>query len=216
MKAIAAQGKVEVQAQSDALDIFAKLGIKISSTEDRIEISSPKEVVITGASSQLTLNGSGIFPKTGGKFQVNAGQHIFQGGAHVNASQQVLKSNNAKGVLELFNNYIHGEAIKQGKFKVVDVQGKEHQGVLDDKGFARVSGIIPGSVKVFFEGDQRDPWAPSSDFKLKSDWPTEEQLQGFNPEKVFNSLSKMVKTGSEIKKAHDNALNTLKNIKKLI
>ena len=83
IKAIAAQGKVEIQAQSDALDIFAKLGIKISSTEDRIEISSPKEVVITGASSQLTLNGSGIFPKTGGKFQVNAGQHIFQSGENV-------------------------------------------------------------------------------------------------------------------------------------
>ncbi len=83
IKAIAAQGKVEIQAQSDALDVFAKLGITISSTEDRIEISSPKEVLITGGSSQIALNRSGIFPKTGGKFEVNAGQHMFKGGAKV-------------------------------------------------------------------------------------------------------------------------------------
>nr|HRM31962.1 type VI secretion system Vgr family protein [Acinetobacter johnsonii] len=89
IKAIAAQGKVEIQAQSDALDVFAKLGITISSTEDRIEISSPKEVLITGGSSQIALNGSGIFPKTGGKFEVNAGQHMFKGGAKV---QSILPS----------------------------------------------------------------------------------------------------------------------------
>ncbi len=69
IKAVAAQSKVEIQAQSDALDILAKIGIIISSTEDRIEISSPKEIVITGATSQITLNGSGIFPKTGGEFE---------------------------------------------------------------------------------------------------------------------------------------------------
>ncbi len=57
---------------------WQKKGITISSTEDKIEISSPKEIVITGASSQITLNGSGILAKTGGKFEVNAGQHLFK------------------------------------------------------------------------------------------------------------------------------------------
>ena len=63
------------------MDVLAKMGITISSTDDKVVISSPKEVQITGGSSQITLNGSGIFPKTGGKFQVNAGQHVFQSGA---------------------------------------------------------------------------------------------------------------------------------------
>lgn len=212
----AGKGKVEIQAQSDGADLIARKGIQIISTEDKIEITASKKIILTAGGSQIEINGSGIFPTTAGKFEVKAGQHLFVGGASVNVAQTSLKSNNAKGVLELFNHYIHGEAVKQGKFKVVDVLGKEHVGMLDDQGFARVTGIVPGSVKVFFEGDQRDPWAPSSDFKLKSDWPTEEQLQGFNPDKVFNSLSKMVKKGSDIKKAHDKALITLNNIKKLI
>ncbi|MFW1734981.1 DUF2345 domain-containing protein, partial [Acinetobacter sp. ULE_I001] len=215
IKAIAAQSKVEIQAQSDALDVFAKLGITISSTDDKVVISSPKEVVITGGSSQIALNNSGIFPKTGGKFEVNAGQHVFKPGAHINTSQQSLKSNNAKGVLELFNSYIHGEAIKQGKFKVVDVKGKEYQGVLDDKGFARVTGIVPGSVKVFFEGDQRDPWAETSDLKRQAEWPTAQQLQGFNPDMIFNSISKMKNTRSDVSKAFSNASSLVANLHKL-
>ena len=215
IKAIAAQSKVEIQAQSDALDVFAKLGITISSTDDKVVISSPKEVVITGGSSQIALNNSGIFPKTGGKFEVNAGQHVFKPGAHINTSQQSLKSNNAKGVLELFNSYIHGEAIKQGKFKVVDVKGKEYQGVLDDKGFARVTGIVPGSVKVFFEGDQRDPWAETSDLKRQAEWPTVQQLEGFNPDMIFNSISKMKNTRSDVSKAFSNASSLVANLHKL-
>src|SRR5699024_9124235 len=80
MKAVAAQGKFEVQAQSDALDVLAKQGIRIISTEDRIEITSPKEIVLTAGGSQLKINSSGIFPTTGGKFEVKAGQHVFNGG----------------------------------------------------------------------------------------------------------------------------------------
>lgn len=86
IKQVAAKGKFEVHAQSNGLDLLAKQGIQIISTEDRIEITSPKEIVFTAQSSQLKLNGSGIFPTTGGKFEVKAGQHLFMGGAKVSVS----------------------------------------------------------------------------------------------------------------------------------
>ncbi|WP_353803012.1 type VI secretion system Vgr family protein [Acinetobacter baumannii] len=172
LKAVAAQGKVEIQAQSDALDVLANKGITISSTEDCIEISSPKEIVITGASSQITLNGSGIFPKTGGKFQVNAGQHVFQGGASASVQSSLPPPpKRVQGVLELFHEYAHGEFVKGGSYRVVDNFGKEVTGKLDDKGFAKVSGLATGAVKVFFESDHRDPWDTASDFKRPVEWP---------------------------------------------
>ncbi|MFI7967910.1 DUF2345 domain-containing protein, partial [Acinetobacter baumannii] len=115
-----------IQAQSDALDVLANKGITISSTEDCIEISSPKEIVITGASSQITLNGSGIFPKTGGKFQVKAGQHVFQGGASASVQSSLPPPpKRVQGVLELFHEYAHGEFVKGGSYRVVDNFGKE-------------------------------------------------------------------------------------------
>ncbi|MDP7777143.1 type VI secretion system Vgr family protein [Acinetobacter nosocomialis] len=179
LKAVAAQGKVEIQAQSDALDVLANKGITISSTEDRIEISSPKEIVITGASSQITLNGSGIFPKTGGKFQVNAGQHVFQGGASASVQSSLPPPpKRGQGVLELFHEYAHGEFVKQGGYTVTDNLGKVVNGKLDDKGFARVSGLATGSVKVLFDPDPRNPWDEASDFKRKVEWPNQNDVEG--------------------------------------
>ncbi|KHF78181.1 hypothetical protein PJ15_1238 [Acinetobacter sp. neg1] len=84
IKQVAAKGKFEALAQADGMDLLAKQGIQIISTEDRIEITSPKEIVITADGSQIKLNGSGIFPITGGKFEVKAGQHLFMGGQNIN------------------------------------------------------------------------------------------------------------------------------------
>ncbi|MDC4825539.1 type VI secretion system tip protein VgrG [Acinetobacter baumannii] len=174
LKAVAAQGKVEIQAQSDALDVLANKGITISSTEDCIEISSPKEIVITGASSQITLNGSGIFPKTGGKFQVNAGQHVFQGGASASVQSSLPPPpKRGQGVLELFHEYAHGEFVKQGGYTVTDSLGRQFKGQLDDKGFVRVSGLAIGSAKIVFEEDKRNPWDEASDFKRPPMWPSD-------------------------------------------
>ncbi|EXI39886.1 rhs element Vgr family protein [Acinetobacter baumannii 846928] len=179
LKAVAAQGKVEIQAQSDALDVLANKGITISSTEDCIEISSPKEIVITGASSQITLNGSGIFPKTGGKFQVNAGQHVFQGGASASVKSSLPPPpKRAQGVLELLHDYSHGAFVKGVGYTVTDNLGKVVNGKLDDKGFARVSGLATGSVKVLFDPDPRNPWDEASDFKRKVEWPNQNDVEG--------------------------------------
>ena len=86
IKQVAAKGKFEIQAQGDAADLIARKDIQIISTEDAIYITSPKEIVITAGSSQLKLNGSGIFPTTGGKFEAKAGQHLFKSGENVHAT----------------------------------------------------------------------------------------------------------------------------------
>ncbi|MGL5212241.1 MAG: DUF2345 domain-containing protein, partial [Acinetobacter junii] len=85
IKQVAAKGKFDMHAQGDGMDLLAKQGIKIISTEDRIEITSPNEIVITAGGSQIKINSSGIFPVTGGKFEVKAGQHLFMGGANAQA-----------------------------------------------------------------------------------------------------------------------------------
>ncbi len=79
-KLYAGKGKVELQAQDDAIEAIARKVIKLISTEDKIEITSPKEIVLTAGGSQLKINGQGIFTTTGGKFESKAGQHSFGGG----------------------------------------------------------------------------------------------------------------------------------------
>ncbi len=164
IKAIAAQSKVEIQAQSDALDVFAKLGINISSTDDKVVISSPKEVVITGGSSQIALNNSGIFPKTGGKFEVNAGQHVFQGGSSVNTNVPVLPEYNNQ-------NWIGLELLDTLREPFADIGYKIHfennqiiEGKLDSAGKAHHDNVPQKAIKVEYEFNPEDePWPDYDD-----------------------------------------------------
>ncbi|ENX41822.1 type VI secretion system Vgr family protein [Acinetobacter sp. NIPH 2100] len=109
IKQVAANGKFEMHAQGDGMDLLAKQGIQIISTEDRIEITSPKEIVITAGGSQIKLDGSGILPTTGGKFEVKAGQHLFMGGGSVNVPAIDLPDCSAKQT----------DAAKNGSAKVI-------------------------------------------------------------------------------------------------
>ncbi|MFW2058098.1 DUF2345 domain-containing protein, partial [Acinetobacter haemolyticus] len=83
IKQVAGKGKVEIQAQGDGADFIARNALQVTSTEGRIEITAKKKIVILAGGSQLEINGGGIFPTTGGKFECKAGQHLFMGGAQV-------------------------------------------------------------------------------------------------------------------------------------
>ena len=171
IKAIAAQSKVEIQAQSDALDVFAKLGITISSTDDRIEISSPKEVLITGGSSQIALNNSGIFPKTGGKFEVKAGQHVFMGGESASSTLPALPQLNMPAK-ELALKYMYEDLkpVAQAPYKLIFQDGTTQEGLLDSRGYAKVqipADKIQPKVYYGFSNMEAKPDQPKQDNTFK-------------------------------------------------
>ncbi|CAM4286942.1 hypothetical protein F901_03404 [Acinetobacter dispersus] len=211
IKQVAAKGKFEAHAQSDGMDLLAKQGIQIISTEDRIEITSPKEIVITAGSSQIKLNGSGIFPVTSGKFEVKAGQHLLASGASVSSNaSQLPKAKSLKGALQLLRSYGGDNFFKQNSYTVIDSLGKQLTGKLDGNGFAQVTGIAPGAAKVIFEKDETSAWASSSDFKRDYTWAEP-------VEKVAASLSSAL--GQNMKQQLTSSLlsmdkNSLKNIGK--
>ncbi|MGB5885596.1 MAG: type VI secretion system Vgr family protein [Acinetobacter venetianus] len=120
IKQVAGKGKVEIQAQGDGADFIARKDIQIISTEDAIYITSPKEIVITADSSQIKLNGSGIFPTTGGKFEAKAGQHLFKGGEKVSVT------------LPKFNPYYSGYYIVRDKISQQPLTNYPYELTLQD------------------------------------------------------------------------------------
>ncbi|MGJ3448280.1 type VI secretion system Vgr family protein [Enterobacter sp. PTB] len=61
MKLFAAQGKVEIQAQDDALEAIAKKDVTVTSTEGRVEITAAKDVVLKNLDgSFIQLQGKNI------------------------------------------------------------------------------------------------------------------------------------------------------------
>ncbi|WP_426338049.1 type VI secretion system Vgr family protein [Pseudoduganella sp. S-14] len=67
MKFFAAKGKVEIQAQSDNLDIIAERVLRLMSTTENIEIWAKNEITIGAGGSAIKINGSGITDMTSGQ-----------------------------------------------------------------------------------------------------------------------------------------------------
>ena len=135
IRAYAAKGKVELQAQDDAIEAIARKVIKLISTEDKIEITSPKEIVLTAGGSQLKINGNGIFTTTGGKFESKAGQHSFVAGATVNAElPKITNSGLFSNRLDFYNLFI-GEKFQNIEYNFLDTKTNTYvNGNLNDDG----------------------------------------------------------------------------------
>ncbi|WP_336936585.1 type VI secretion system Vgr family protein, partial [Acinetobacter beijerinckii] len=197
IKQVAAKGKFEAHAQSDGMDLLAKQGIQIISTEDRIEISSPKEIVITAGGSQIKLNGSGVFPTTGGKFEVKAGQHLFMGGASVSPNLPALPALNLlPKELELKYVYDDLKPVIQAPYKLIFSDGTSQEGILDANGYAKVP--IPGDKtqsKVYYgfslveaKPDKEKVANPFKDRKVMSVAEAEQLIEQYNQQELATLL----------------------------
>uniref|UniRef100_UPI002583AB4F DUF2345 domain-containing protein n=1 Tax=uncultured Acinetobacter sp. TaxID=165433 RepID=UPI002583AB4F len=88
----AGKGKVEIQAHSDGIDLLARKGIQIISTEDRIEFIAKKKIVFIADTTMLEVSGQGVLGKTPGLFEVKSGQHKFSPGQSAQMKMVELKS----------------------------------------------------------------------------------------------------------------------------
>ncbi|WCD80238.1 type VI secretion system Vgr family protein [Pseudomonas sp. TUM22785] len=88
LKLIANQGAVQIQAQNDRLELMARHGLEITSTEDEIRITAKKKIVLNGGGSYLTL--------APGEVELGSGEFIIkarvnrQGGASQPAAMPVM------------------------------------------------------------------------------------------------------------------------------
>ncbi len=151
LSAYAAKGKVELQAQDDAIEAIARKVIKLISTEDKIEITSPKEIVLTAGGSQLKINGDGIFTITGGKFESKAGQHLFTLGERVNLNNLELPKLDKSKYSIRFAPY--GSDMN---FDLMGLIDQKYKIINKNNGKELSAGIISGSKLPRIYGDSAD------------------------------------------------------------
>lgn len=89
----AAKGKIDLQAQDHNLEAAARLDVKVTSSEGKIEISSPTEIVLRAKDSALRIDGNGVTVITPKKFTAKAGQHIFTSGASEKPTLPIFPNN---------------------------------------------------------------------------------------------------------------------------
>ncbi len=174
LRAYAAKGKLELQAQDDAIEAIAKKVIKLISTEEKIELTSPKEIVLTAGGSQLKINADGVFSTTGGKFESKAGQHLFTSGAKVSYEVPQLPNtamySNKLDVYDLF----WESDFSQFTYKAfIQETNSFISGALDEHGrTGKITKEDPFNIKVLV-GKEQELWDVIVD-----EWDNEDFLLG--------------------------------------
>ncbi|WP_145542180.1 type VI secretion system Vgr family protein [Yersinia alsatica] len=85
IKIIANQGPITIQAQNDQLQLLARQGLEITSTEDEISIVAKKKITLNAGGSYITLDPYKIELGTNGDFVVKAADFAYNGPASMKA-----------------------------------------------------------------------------------------------------------------------------------
>ncbi len=128
----AGKGKVEIQAQGDGADLIARKGIQIISTEDTIYIISSKEIRLVADTSEVKINGSGVFATTPGLFEVKSGQQKLTSGAKVETPPLKLNSSPCYLTFEIVDE--NGNPGKNIDYVVFREDGSQQKGKTDAAG----------------------------------------------------------------------------------
>ncbi|RDU94547.1 DUF2345 domain-containing protein, partial [Trinickia dinghuensis] len=170
MKLFAAKGKVEIQAQSDNIELTAQKKVKILSTTDSIEIAAEQGILLTAGGAYIRIKGGNIEIHAPSNIDIKGAQHSFAGPAQqpypmptlpVAATPQMFSQRfDAKPLLGRQFNLPYSQV----PYTVRDESGKVvGAGTLDENGFTdRVFTATQSKLKVYI-GD--DPWRVFVDSK---------------------------------------------------
>jgi len=179
-RAFAAKGKVEIQAQDDAIEAIARKVIKLISTEEKIEITSPKEIVLTAGGSQIKINAQGIFTTTGGKFESKAGQHEFTNGEKLSYEipqlpNTVLYSNK----LDIYDLFWESDLNQLSYKAFIPDTNAFVSGQIDEHGrTGRISTADPSKVQVLVGSN--DEWGLSIESFDENDFLDSQNFNGIS------------------------------------
>ncbi len=99
IKLIANQGPVKIQAQNDTLELMARQGLEIISTEDEIRIVAKKKITLNAGGSYITLDRSRIESGTVGDHYIKAAHFDFLGPASLKAAHPEYPQSFSKQLL---------------------------------------------------------------------------------------------------------------------
>ncbi|TKT83431.1 type VI secretion system tip protein VgrG [Escherichia sp. MR] len=132
MKLFAAKGKVEIQAQDDALEAAAKKDVTVTSTEGGVEITAAKGVVLKNLDgSFIQLQGKNIILGCEGNILWKCVNAQKMGAASLNTPAPEFPKGYG-GIYSLTDE--NGNIISQTEYKVTTADGQVFHGISDDNG----------------------------------------------------------------------------------
>lgn len=131
MKLFAAKGRVEIQAQDDALDVIARKDVTVTSAEGKIEITAATELVVNCGGAYIKLSSENIELGCPGNILLKCANVQKMGAASLNTPTPEFPKGYG-GVYSLTDE--EGKIIPQTEYKVTTADGQVFHGVSDDNG----------------------------------------------------------------------------------
>uniref|UniRef100_UPI002621F182 DUF2345 domain-containing protein n=1 Tax=uncultured Deefgea sp. TaxID=1304914 RepID=UPI002621F182 len=134
LKLIAAKGKVQVQAQSDDVEITADKNVKITAIKEKVEIVAGDEVLLACGGGYIRLKGGNIDIHCPSEVSVKGASHELSGGTSLS---KVLNSmpNTKFNDKFLLKDELSGEVLKNQKYVIQRGHGEKEYGTTDESGY---------------------------------------------------------------------------------
>ncbi|KVU68092.1 type VI secretion system Vgr family protein [Burkholderia ubonensis] len=155
MKLFAAKGKVEIQAQSDNIEVTAQKTVKVLSTTDKVEVAASQGVLLTSGGAYIRIQGGNIEIHAPGKIDIKGAQHAFAGPTSAAYDLPALPKGDLRNKLELNLTDDKLKPVPGAPYKVVFDNGTTMTGKLDSNGYAVLRDVPDGTAKAFFGEDTR-------------------------------------------------------------
>lgn len=136
ISAIAANGPVSIQAQTDALNLLADQSVSITSTHGKIEISANTKIVLQAGQCAITLEGGDITFAMPGVFSVKGAQQSLAGGGVAQQPTITLPDGRLKSFHEQFvaRNERSGLPVPGLPYRIELANGEVFTGITDPQG----------------------------------------------------------------------------------
>ena len=150
MKIYAAAGKVDVQAQGDALSLSALKGVTIASAGDSITLNADKSLTLMCGGAYIKLSGGQVEIGSAGDITLKGPLRIGPSGT-LREALPLMPAQEATG-MQLWHAYPNGQPVPNAKYKVTFPDGSWRNGTLDANGRGTLSNAPRGGGTVeYFE-----------------------------------------------------------------
>ncbi|AXK61702.1 type VI secretion system Vgr family protein [Burkholderia sp. IDO3] len=152
MKLYAGAGKVDVQAQADALELTALKGVTIASTSDAVTLNAHKALVLMCGGAYIKLEGGMV--EIGSAAEIRLNGLLRVGPPSTRRQALPLMPEQEKTGMQLWHAYPNGEPVRHAPYRVTFADGSWRDGRLDADGRGTVANVPRGggAVEYFEEG----------------------------------------------------------------
>ncbi|KOC88532.1 DUF2345 domain-containing protein, partial [Winslowiella iniecta] len=149
MKLFAGKGKVDIQAQGDAMNLLAKEDVSITSVNNKVTVSAYEELLLTCGGGYIRLKDGNIELGCPGNILLKSQNVQKMGSANINVTPPELPVGFSEYFIATDEN--SGQILPNKRYRITTSEGKTFEGYTDAEGkTAEVYTAKPDSMQIEF------------------------------------------------------------------